>query len=118
MDTSATEARRTHSRSRDHRGSRSAEASKIPEIMRAAAIDRFGGPEVLSIRSLPVPSLDAGELLIAVDTAGVGVWDAQTRDGSFASSRKRFPLVLGTERWSARRPRVRSPRSRRRGGKT
>ena len=40
---------------------------------------------------------DAGEVLIAVDTAGVGVWDAEMRDGSLASSRKKFPLVLGTD---------------------
>jgi len=30
--------------------------------MRAAALDRFGGPEVLSIHSLPVPSIDAHEV--------------------------------------------------------
>lgn len=30
--------------------------------MRAAAIDRFGGPEVLSIHNLPVPVPEAGEV--------------------------------------------------------
>jgi NADPH2:quinone reductase len=65
--------------------------------MHAAAIDRFGGPEVLSLHILPVPKLDPGEVLIAVDTAGVGVWDAEMRDGTLASSRTRFPLVLGTD---------------------
>src|ERR1700731_407533 len=94
MDTTTTEARRKHPVIRGHTHFRSVEAPKIPETMRAAAIDRFGGPEVLLIHSLPVPELDAGEVLIAVDTAGFGVWDAETRDGSFASSRKRFPLVL------------------------
>jgi hypothetical protein len=47
-------------------------AHTVPKTMRAAAIDRSGGPEVLSIHSLPVPELDASEVLIAVDTAGVG----------------------------------------------
>jgi NADPH:quinone reductase-like Zn-dependent oxidoreductase len=65
--------------------------------MRAAAIDRFGGPGVLSIHSLPVPRPDPGEVLIALDTAGVGPWDAEVRDGWFPGDRARFPLVLGTD---------------------
>ena len=36
----------------------------IPETMKAAAIDRFGGPEVIHTRSLPVPKPDAYEVLI------------------------------------------------------
>jgi NADPH2:quinone reductase len=69
----------------------------IPKIMKAAAIDRFGGPDVLSIHSLPVPVPDAREVLIAVDTAGVGGWDADMREGWSPSGRTRFPLVLGTD---------------------
>ena len=49
--------------------------------MKAAAMDRFGGPEELSIRELPVPTLAPGEVLIAVHTAGVGSWDADVRSG-------------------------------------
>src|SRR3979411_799555 len=47
--------------------------------MRAAAIDRFGGPEVLKVRKLPVPEITAREVLIQLDTAGVGPWDAEWR---------------------------------------
>jgi NADPH:quinone reductase-like Zn-dependent oxidoreductase len=66
--------------------------------MRAAAIDRFGGPEVLTLHILPVPEIDAGEVLIAVHTAGVGRWDADMREGwSPDGKRPRFPLVLGTD---------------------
>jgi len=65
--------------------------------MRAAALDRFGGPEVLSIRSLPVPTIDAHEVLIAVHTAGVGVWDADMREGWSPDGRQHLPLVLGTD---------------------
>jgi NADPH:quinone reductase-like Zn-dependent oxidoreductase len=66
--------------------------------MRAAAIDRFGGPEVLKLHTLPVPAIDSGEVLIAVHTAGVGGWDADMRDGwSPGGGRPRFPLVLGTD---------------------
>src|SRR5687767_3188806 len=49
---------------------------KIPETMRAIAIDRHGGPSVLSMHELPVPPVGANEVLIAVNTAGVGEWDA------------------------------------------
>jgi len=41
--------------------------------MRAAAIDRFGGPEVLTLHRLPVPVTEANEVLIAVDTAGIAI---------------------------------------------
>jgi NADPH2:quinone reductase len=70
----------------------------IPATMRAAAIDRAGGPEVLSIHSLPVPVPDAHEILIAVDTAGVAKWDADIRGGwSPTKEPLRYPLVLGTD---------------------
>jgi NADPH:quinone reductase-like Zn-dependent oxidoreductase len=63
--------------------------------MFAAAIDRFGGPEVITSPALPVPLLDADEVVIAVDTAGVGPWDADVREGYFAPRKPHFPLVLG-----------------------
>jgi NADPH2:quinone reductase len=69
----------------------------VPTTMRAAAIDRYGGPEVLTIHVLPVPKLDAGEVLIAVHTAGVGGWDADIRAGWSPGGRPHFPLVLGTD---------------------
>lgn len=68
----------------------------LPTTMRAAAIDRFGGPEVLTIHTLPVPTVTAREVLIALDTAGVGVWDAEARAGP-ADGHTKFPLVLGSD---------------------
>jgi NADPH:quinone reductase-like Zn-dependent oxidoreductase len=65
--------------------------------MRAAAIDRFGGPEELRTHTLPVPKPGPQEVLIAVDTAGVGGWDLRMRDGSWAEGEKTFPLVLGPD---------------------
>lgn len=65
--------------------------------MRAAALDRFGGPEVLTLHELPVPELEPNEVLIAVHTAGVGGWDADIRDGWNPGMRIHFPLVLGTD---------------------
>src|SRR6201989_2786393 len=70
-------------------------ATHVPRTMYAAAIDRFGGPEVISGHALPVPPLGANEVMIAVDTAGIGPWDADVREGYFTSRKPRFPLVLG-----------------------
>ena len=70
-------------------------AEHVPRTMFAAAIDHFGGPEAITGHALPVPKLDAGEVLIAVDTAGVGPWDAGVREGVFAPRKSHFPLVLG-----------------------
>jgi NADPH2:quinone reductase len=71
--------------------------SAIPATMRAAAIDRFGGPDVLSIHALPVPVPNAQEMLIALDAAGVGIWDAGLRDGSWGDGEEHFPLGLGVD---------------------
>jgi NADPH2:quinone reductase len=70
---------------------------ELPKKMRAAAIDRFGGPEVLTLQMLPVPHLDTNEVLIALHTSGVGSWDADIRGGWYPSGKPQFPLVLGTD---------------------
>src|SRR6202051_1991288 len=70
-------------------------AMHVPRTMFAAGIDRFGGPEVITAHALPVPGVDACEVLIPVDPAGVGRWDADVREGFFASRKPHFPLVLG-----------------------
>jgi NADPH2:quinone reductase len=71
--------------------------TRTPSTMRAAAIDRFGGPEVLKIHTLQVPPIDRGEVLIALHTSGVGGWDADMRAGWWPFGRPRFPIVLGTD---------------------
>ena len=65
--------------------------------MQAVAIDRFGPPSVLKLRTVPVPKLGPSEVLIALHAAGVGIWDAKVRDGTWAEGDERFPLVLGTD---------------------
>src|SRR4029077_13976224 len=47
--------------------------------------------------TLPVPKPDPDEVLIAVHTAGVAVWDAAVREHPQEIKHSRFPLVLGTE---------------------
>jgi NADPH:quinone reductase-like Zn-dependent oxidoreductase len=80
-----------------HTGEKHSREIEIPEIMHAAAIDRFGGPEVLTLHKVPVPVIDKGEVLIALDTAGVGKWDAEMRDGWYPGEHPTFPLILGTD---------------------
>jgi NADPH:quinone reductase-like Zn-dependent oxidoreductase len=70
----------------------------MPKTMRAAAIDRFGDPDVLTIHELPVPEPGPTEVLIAVHTAGVATWDAQMRGGWWPEKKRPpFPLILGTD---------------------
>jgi NADPH:quinone reductase len=82
---------------RTHTENKGRRPPRIPQIMPAAAIDHFGGPEVLTEHIVPVPKIDATEVLIALDTAGVGPWDADIRAGWFPRRKPRFPLVLGTD---------------------
>src|SRR5438132_4226608 len=66
--------------------------------MRAAAINRYGPPNVLKVRDLPMPKVGAQEVLIAIDTAGVGIWDAKTRSGKWAEGDDdQFPRILGVD---------------------
>jgi len=67
-------------------------------MMRAVAIDEFGGIEKMKPRELPVPEVATDEILIHVGAAGVGVWDPFEREGGFAKEfgvQPHFPLVLG-----------------------
>ena len=71
--------------------------TSIPEKMKAAAIDHFGGPEVIHTESLPVPRPAKNEVLIRLDTAGIGVWDPQVREGEFAEAKTHFPQIIGND---------------------
>jgi NADPH:quinone reductase len=72
-----------------------ADTHVIPDFMNAAAFDKAGGPEVLTIHRLPVPTLKADEVLVKVHAAGVSVWEADTRQ--HLSPRAPVPFVLGGE---------------------
>jgi len=69
----------------------------IPETMKAAAIDHYGGPEVLHTERLPVPIPGDDEILIQLDTAGIGVWDPYVREGELIEEEPRFPQVIGND---------------------
>ena len=75
-------------------------APSIPDKMKAAALDRFGGPEVLGIKTVPVPTCGDDEILIRVEGAGVGVWDSLEREGEMAGmmeGKPHFPYVPGAD---------------------
>lgn len=70
------------------------------KIMQAVAIDKFGGLETMNLKTLPVPEVGADEVLIRVESAGVGVWDPFEREGGFAGMfgmEPKFPYVLGSD---------------------
>ncbi len=62
------------------------------------AITQFGGPEVLSIQTSPVPKPQPGEVLVKVSFAGVNPIDVKTRAGlGWAAERNKdkLPWVPG-----------------------
>lgn len=75
-------------------------AAAIPQTMKAAAIEQFGGPEVLGIRTVPVPHCGDHEILIRLEAAGVGAWDPWEREGEMAAltgAKPKFPYILGSD---------------------
>src|SRR3954470_13666742 len=64
--------------------------------MKAARIDRFGGPEVVEVQDVPLPEVGADEVLVRVAAAGVAPWDAIIREGRSKVSPPP-PLTLGSD---------------------
>ena len=69
----------------------------VPTTMHAAAIDRVGPASVLKMHELPVPKVGPRDVLIEVDTAGVGSWEPSQRAGEWGVEGANFPLVLGSD---------------------
>lgn len=72
-------------------------AARLPATMQAAAINQAGGPEVITLHTLPVPKPQADEVVIAINTAGVASWDVYLRRNPQSIKHSAFPLVLGTD---------------------
>ncbi|HUL34907.1 MAG TPA: NADP-dependent oxidoreductase [Candidatus Eisenbacteria bacterium] len=64
--------------------------------MKAARIHTFGSPEVLVVEDIPTPSPASGEVLIRVNAAGVGPWDAWIREHKSQVS-VTLPIALGSD---------------------
>src|ERR1700727_3424162 len=70
--------------------------ARMMSTMRAAVIDRFGPPDVLKIKTQPIPTPGAHQLLVRIIAAGVNPVDAQNRrDGSWAGITP--PATLGSD---------------------
>jgi NADPH:quinone reductase-like Zn-dependent oxidoreductase len=66
--------------------------------MKAVVIDRYGPAGVLEVRELDTPEPEPHQILIQIHTAGIGVWDADMRSGSWKPpGRPKFPRVLGLD---------------------
>lgn len=70
--------------------------ANIPTRMKAMAIDQTGPPSAITMHALPVPEVAADEVLIAVHTAGIGVWDADIR-AKMTYVKARYPYILGSD---------------------
>ena len=68
--------------------------------MNAMVIDELGGPDVFKARSVLVPDVGPDDVLVKVQFAGVGVWDAAMRDGKMEAQKPEgvgLPRVLGAD---------------------
>ena len=60
-----------------------ATVSALPKLMKSAVVDKAGPANTLHIKELRLPSLAHNHVIIALHYAGVGIWDAQQRAGTF-----------------------------------
>lgn len=67
----------------------------IPTSMRAVVLDAPGPPDALRLRTIPVPTPQAGEVLIRVEAFGLNRSELHTRLG--LADGVTFPRVLGIE---------------------
>jgi NADPH:quinone reductase-like Zn-dependent oxidoreductase len=85
----------------DGRVERTAGGTIVVPQMNAVVLDRFGGVDELSPRRIPLPEVGDDDVLIRVEFAGVGSWDAVEREGAYDGAfgiPSTFPYVLG---WDA-----------------
>src|SRR5580698_7642798 len=64
--------------------------------MKAVRVHRFGSPEVMVYEDVDRPGLAPDELLVRIEAAGVGPWDAWIRSGHSALPQP-LPLTLGSD---------------------
>jgi NADPH:quinone reductase-like Zn-dependent oxidoreductase len=64
--------------------------------MKAVRIHRFGSPEVICLDDVPKPEPGRGEVVVRVNAAGIGPWDALIRRGESVLEQP-LPLTLGSD---------------------
>lgn len=68
--------------------------------MQAAVINQFGGIDTIRMQTVPIPDVGPDEMLIRLESAGVGAWDPFEREGGVAQLfglDPGFPYTLGSE---------------------
>ena len=64
--------------------------------MKAIVIPQYGGPEVLTVREMPLPQAAVGEILVHVQAAGVNFADIMSAAGGYPGT-PQPPLIAGRE---------------------
>ncbi|MDP2562394.1 NADP-dependent oxidoreductase [Psychrobium sp. 1_MG-2023] len=70
----------------------------LPSQFNAMAIKEFGAAEVLTLMQLPLPQLDAGQVLVKSNAASINPIDYKTRAGlgwAAQQNADKLPMVLG-----------------------
>jgi NADPH2:quinone reductase len=65
--------------------------------MKAVRFHQTGGPEVLVLEDVPIPTPGAGEILIRVEAAGINYADAMRRNGDPYAEPSPTPYIPGIE---------------------
>jgi NADPH:quinone reductase-like Zn-dependent oxidoreductase len=68
----------------------------VPRLMKAVRIHQFGGLETIMYEEVSRPAPAEGQVLVRVEAAGVGPWDAWVRAGKSANPQP-LPLILGSD---------------------
>src|ERR1700730_1173432 len=70
--------------------------AKARTTMKAAYIERHGGPEVLEFGEMPDPVAASGEVVVDIVAASVNGADWKVREGN-SRQLSRFPYILGRD---------------------
>jgi len=70
----------------------------IPSTTRAVWIDRFGGPEVVHVETVPIPPLASDEMLVQTQVASINPVDWKTAEGKYPPmGADKLPFGLGRD---------------------
>ncbi|EHP70293.1 Zn-dependent oxidoreductase, NADPH:quinone reductase [Metallosphaera yellowstonensis MK1] len=65
--------------------------------MKAAFINKYGGPDVIEYGELPDPKVNSNDVLVRVKAASVNELDGVVRIGGYKQFVKKFPHILGID---------------------